>query len=162
MNTNQIKAAQTMLAALDPDPTRPGVIDTPKRMVASWQELYDRSPMPQLTTFDAEGYNQTLQQSSIQFYSLCEHHILPFFGTVQISYTPNKRIIGLSKLSRCVQWHARRLQTQERLTQQIGEALAKALEPRSLEVTITGRHLCMEMRGARSQGVATTTVYHLI
>ena len=104
-----------------------------------------------------ESYNEMVLVRDISFYSLCEHHMLPFFGRAHVAYLPNKRIIGLSKIPKLVEIFARRLQVQERLTEQIAETLASKLKPRGVAVVLEARHLCMEMRGAESHLSPTTT-----
>jgi GTP cyclohydrolase I len=104
-----------------------------------------------------ENYNEMVVVKEIRFYSLCEHHLLPFFGTAHVAYIPNGKIIGLSKIPKLVDVYARRLQVQERLTQQIADTLQNKLNPLGVGVVIEARHLCMEMRGAKSQDSPTVT-----
>jgi GTP cyclohydrolase I len=96
-------------------------------------------------------------QSDIEFHSLCEHHMLPFYGTAAVAYIPNGRIVGLSKLARCVDAFSRRLQNQERITKQVADALQTALNPSGVAVVLRARHMCMEMRGIKKRGAVTTT-----
>jgi GTP cyclohydrolase I len=109
------------------------------------------------TTFESEGMSEMIVQRNIPFYSLCEHHIAPFFGFATVAYIPNKKIVGLSKLSRVVDYYANRLQNQERITQQITDRLNKELTPVGVAVSLTAEHLCMSMRGVKKLGAKTTT-----
>lgn len=132
--------------------------ETPARAARAWQELtagYELEPA--LTTFDSHGYDEIVAVSRIPFYSLCEHHLLPFHGHASIAYLPNGSILGLSKFARLVEMYARRLQTQERLTAEIAEHLELALRPRGVAVVLGAEHLCMTMRGVRAAGALTTT-----
>ena len=146
---------RTVLTYFD-DPTREGLIDTPRRVVSMWHELL-KAEEPKITVFDSKGYDQMIIDKDIPFFSLCEHHLIPFLGIVTIGYIPNKKLIGLSKLSRIVDYFSRRLNTQEYLTQNIANYIQKVLEPLGCGVTIKARHLCREMRGARSRGEMVTS-----
>lgn len=145
-----------LLAYLDVDPSREGLQDTPQRYVAFIKEFFDIRPLD-LTVFQNEGYDEMIVQSNIAFYSICEHHLLPFFGYGSIAYIPNKHIVGLSKLSRTLDHFSHHLQTQERLTTQVAEFLADRLHPKGVGVILSARHLCMEMRGTEKPGAQTTT-----
>lgn len=148
-------AVKTIIAQFD-DVDRVGLRDTPSRVVRMYQELL--TPVPfNFTTFPSEGYDEMVVQSGIEFFSLCEHHLVPFFGTVAIGYVPNGKLVGLSKLSRTVEYFARRLQVQERMTHQIACFLFEQLQPKGVGVIVRARHLCQEMRGIKKQGVETTT-----
>ncbi len=141
-------------------PERPGLIQTPKRMTKAWLEWtsgYEADIEAILTTFPDEGYDNMITVRGIPFYSMCEHHMAPFFGTADISYIPEGKLVGLSKLSRLLQAFAKRLQVQERLTTQVAQALMEHLQPRGCAVKITARHLCMESRGISQQGSETVT-----
>lgn len=144
-----------LLALLD-DVDREGLRETPRRMADALIALTTRHPF-RMTTFDAEGYDEVVVQTGIPFYSLCEHHVLPFFGTAAVAYLPGPKIVGLSKLARAVQYHAAGLQNQERITQNVCEMLTDALDPRGVAVVLRARHLCMEMRGAKMHDTYTTT-----
>ena len=109
------------------------------------------------TTFEAEDMDQMIVQDNIPFYSFCEHHIAPFFGTAVIAYIPNKKIVGLSKLARTLELYSRRLQNQERITTQIAERLMEELDPKGVAVSLKAQHLCMAMRGVRKHDTWTTT-----
>jgi GTP cyclohydrolase I len=114
-------------------------------------------PQWNFTTFDSEGYDQMIVQTNIPFYSLCEHHIAPFFGEGHIAYIPDGKIVGLSKLARTLDEFSRRLQNQERITQQVAEFLVDKLNPKGVAVVIKAKHLCMEMRGVKKHDTYTTT-----
>lgn len=135
---------------------REGLIDSPKRILKAWDELL-KAEEPKISIFDSQGYNQMISEKGIEYYTFCEHHFLPFFGEVKIAYLPNKKIIGLSKLSRIVEYFSKRLNTQEYLTENIANYLLEKLEPLGVGVMITGRHLCKEMRGVKKKGIMTTT-----
>ena len=155
-------ATSVLLRAIGEDTERPGLIETPKRVAKAWMEWtegYGQSAEEILKVFEdgAESYDQMVTVKEIPFYSHCEHHLAPFFGTCTISYIPNGRIVGLSKLSRITQMYAKRLQVQERLTSQIAECLFEHLNPLGVGVSIKARHLCMESRGTCQQGHHTVT-----
>lgn len=129
--------------------------DTPKRVVKSWKEIfggYSKSPKEALgTTFKSDGYDQMVILKDIEMYSTCSHHMIPFFGKVHIAYIPGKRVVGLSKLARLVEVYSRRLQVQERLTDQIAKAMNDILKPKGVMVVIEAKHLCMCARGIQKQ-----------
>jgi GTP cyclohydrolase IA len=144
------------------DVRRSGLADTPKRCVKAWAEWtsgYHVDPVSLLRTFEdgAEQYDEMIHITGIPFYSQCEHHLAPFFGTVDFAYIPDKCIVGLSKLPRLVEVFARRLQVQERLTTQVITTFCEAIQPRGAGITIRARHLCMESRGINKPGSVTTT-----
>ena len=144
------------------DVTRDGLIETPKRVRKSWDRLYGgykQKPEDVLkTTFEnEEKYSQMVVLKDIEFYSMCEHHMLPFFGKVKIAYIPNGRIVGISKLARLVEVYARRMQVQERLTNQIAKAIQKHLKPKGVGVVIEAKHLCMVARGVEKQNSSMVT-----
>ena len=153
--------AKEMLAHLVEDPRRAGLRDTPQRFANALRFLtggYEAEPRDVVGNgvFDAEGEGVVLVRD-IEFHSLCEHHLLPFFGRVHVAYLPGERIIGLSKIPRIVDLYARRLQVQERITEQVAEALMQLLQPRGVLVLAEARHLCMAMRGVEKQHSATAT-----
>ena len=111
----------------------------------------------EITTFDSDGYDEMIVDTNISFFSLCEHHLVPFFGTAIIGYIPNGKLIGLSKLSRVVEYYSRQLQMQERMTVQIADFIDKELTPRGVGVILKARHLCREMRGVRNRGEMVTS-----
>jgi len=138
------------------DVRREGLRETPKRWAKMFYEL-TRGHEFKMTTFANEGTNEMVVEVGIPFYSLCEHHLAPFFGTAVVAYIPNKRIVGISKLCRTVEHFARSLQVQERMTMQIAEMLQERLKPRGVAVMLRARHMCQEMRGVRKSGVETVT-----
>jgi GTP cyclohydrolase I len=139
----------------------PNLRETARRVARSYLEMFaglDLGGEPSLTTFpNDEQYNQMVAVKDIQFYSMCAHHFLPFFGKAHVAYIPGGHIIGLSKLARIVEFYARRPQVQERLTEQIIGYLEHHLEPQGSIVVVEANHLCMEMRGVRKAGAVTTT-----
>lgn len=147
-----------LLEAEGEDANRDGLLDTPKRAAKAWLELTRgyREPPPELRTFEAD-HDEIVAVAPIPFYSLCEHHLLPFHGTAHVAYLPGDRILGLSKFARLVDHYARRLQVQERLTSQIADHLTEQLNPAAVAVVIRAEHLCMAMRGAQVPGAITTT-----
>ncbi len=150
-------AVETLLSVTGHDVTSEGLRDTPRRYVKALADMIT-PPEFALTTFDAERYDDTVVVRSIPFYSLCEHHLLPFFGHAHIAYIPNGRILGLSKIPRIVEHHARKLQNQERLTSDIADMIGQIdPRPKGIAVVVDARHLCMEMRGVQSFGTTTRT-----
>ena len=142
---------EDVLVYLGEDPARNGLKDTPKRVVKSWEELfsgYDMKPEEVFTVFE-EAHDEMVILKRIRFFSFCEHHMLPFFGTVDIGYTPTGKIVGISKLARLVDVYARRLQVQERLGSQIVDAIMQHLQPTGAGVVIRAQHLCMMARGVK-------------
>ena len=125
-------------------------------MLKFYQEFLS-PPEYNFTVFDSEGYDQMIVQKDIHFYSLCEHHLAPFFGTASVAYIPDGKIVGLSKLARTVEYYARRLQNQERITNQVAQKLQETLLPLGVAVTLKATHLCMEMRGVKTHNTTTTT-----
>ena len=149
------------LVRLGEDPQRDGLVDTPERMVKAMQHLtkgYQEDPVKILNEalFDVD-YDEMVIVKDIEMFSLCEHHLLPFFGKVHVAYIPNKKVIGLSKIPRLIDIFARRLQVQERLTVQIAESIQNAFQPQGVGVVIEARHLCMMMRGVEKQHSAAVT-----
>lgn len=145
-----------ILQYLGEDPTREGLKDTPKRYIKFMKEFLEPKEF-NFTTFDAEGTDEMILQTNIPFYSLCEHHTAPFFGVANIAYIPNGKIVGLSKLARCVDLYANRFQNQERITTQIAERLMLELNPKGVAVTLKAQHLCMCMRGVKKHDTWTMT-----
>jgi GTP cyclohydrolase I len=150
-----------MLAALGEDPDRDGLSKTPERVEKALTWLtrgYDLSVMDAVgDALFQEQHNSMILVRDIELYSLCEHHILPFFGRAHVAYIPNGKIVGLSKLPRIVEVFARRLQVQERLTDEIADAIMEVLEPHGVGVLIEAVHLCMAMRGVEKQNSRTVT-----
>lgn len=152
---------EKILSLLGEDPQREGLQKTPMRVAKAMQVLtrgYAQDPKQVLldALFD-EKYNQMVIVKDIDFFSMCEHHMLPFYGKVHVAYIPNGYITGLSKIARVVDIYSHRLQVQERLTQQIGDCIQSALKPLGVMVVIEAKHMCMQMRGVEKQNSITTT-----
>ncbi|HMH13706.1 MAG TPA: GTP cyclohydrolase I FolE [Edaphobacter sp.] len=150
-----------LLARIGEDPTRDGLLRTPERMEKSMAFLTRGYTMDVTTVlhdalFDVD-YDEMVIVKDIEFFSMCEHHLLPFFGKAHIAYVPNGKVIGLSKIPRLVDVFARRLQVQERLTRQVGEAITEAIHPQGVAVILEAQHLCMMMRGVEKQHSSTVT-----
>ena len=160
-NKNITKLIEKLLQEVGEDPTREGLLKTPARVAKSW-------------AYFSRGYNQDLDDvvnnaifhetskdmivvRDVEFFSLCEHHLLPFFGKAHVGYIPNGKVIGLSKIPRIIDMYARRLQVQERLTHQIADAIKDVLKPNGVAVVMEGRHMCMQMRGVEKQNSLATT-----
>jgi len=153
---------RSVLQELGEDPSREGLLATPRRVAKALRFLTsgyeaDLAHIVNGAVFAAEGYQEMVLVKDVEFYSLCEHHMLPFFGTVSVAYLPGEKIIGLSKIPRLVDVFARRLQVQERMTGQLAEVLEDILAPRGVAVFASGFHLCMAMRGVEKQSSRTTT-----
>lgn len=154
-------AVRDILTEIGEDPQREGLLRTPERMHRMWLELtcgyrVDPDRLINGAVFDV-GYSEMVVIKGIPFYSLCEHHMLPFFGTAAVGYLPRGRVIGLSKIPRVVEMYARRLQVQERMTQQIADFLQQRLNPYGVGVVIEAEHLCMAMRGVQKGGATMVT-----
>jgi GTP cyclohydrolase I len=152
----------SLLEQLGQNPDREGLIDTPRRVAESLRYLtegYDADAQGIVgdALFALDGYDDMVVVKDITFYSLCEHHLLPFFGRVHIGYVPEGRVVGLSKLPRLVDMYSRRLQVQERMTREIAEAINTVITPRGVGVVVEGRHLCIEMRGVEKENSQTVT-----
>ena len=152
---------EKILSLLGEDPQREGLQKTPMRVAKAMQVLtrgYAQDPKQVLldALFD-EKYNQMVIVKDIDFFSMCEHHMLPFYGKVHVAYIPNGHITGLSKIARVVDIYSHRLQVQERLTQHIGDCIQSALKPFGVMVVIEAKHMCMQMRGVEKQNSITTT-----
>jgi len=148
------KIVKDYLLAIGEKPEREGLKDTPRRVVKSWNELYSgysRTPADILTTFSADGYDQIVLLKDIEMFSMCEHHMLPFFGKAHVAYIPGDKIIGISKLARLVDIFSRRLQIQERIGEQVTSALMTYLQPKGAACIIEAAHMCMRMRGVGKQ-----------
>lgn len=157
-----ISIGKQLIDELDADPSRPGLKETPKRWAKYMMAMTEGNagdPATILKTFEdgAEKADELIHQGPIPFYSLCEHHLAPFFGVVHIGYIPDGRILGLSKFARLIEIFARRLQVQERLTAQIADTLWDHLKPEGVAVVIRARHMCMESRGVERMRIATST-----
>lgn len=147
-----------ILVGLNQDVSKEGLLDTPKRYIKFLEEFLS-PPEFNFTIFDSEGYDEMIIESNIPFQSLCEHHCSPFWGHGTIAYIPDKKIVGLSKLARSLEFYSRRLQNQERITKQVADFIDKELQPKGVAVLLKARHTCMEMRGVRKSGVWTTTSF---
>jgi GTP cyclohydrolase I len=155
-------AVRTLIRWAGDDPTREGLLDTPKRVAKAFRELYsgygeDPSEILDKIFAEVEGYDDIVLVRDIPFHSHCEHHMVPFFGVAHVAYYPTKGVVGLSKLARLVDAYARRLQTQETMTSQIAKAMVSALDPRGVAVMIEAEHMCMSMRGIQKAGAMTLT-----
>lgn len=155
------KAVRLLLEAIGEDPDREGLIETPKRVAKMYEEVlqgYNDDAKTHLSkVFNSERSDLVLEKD-ITFYSMCEHHLLPFFGKVHIAYIPNEKVVGLSKLGRLVDVFARRLQLQEQMTVQIADSIVEELSPQGVMVIVEGEHTCMTMRGVKKVGSKTITV----
>ncbi|MFO0510903.1 MAG: GTP cyclohydrolase I FolE [Gammaproteobacteria bacterium] len=157
-----VAAVRRLLAYIGEDPDREGLLETPVRFLKAWEEYtrgYRMNPEEILKSFEdgAQAVDEMVIVRDIPVYSLGEHHLAPFVGKAYVGYVPRKRILGLSKISRLVEIYGRRLQVQERLTNQIADALDTHLKPLGVAVVIECRHMCMESRGVRHTGTATVT-----
>ena len=156
------EAVRVLLRWAGDDPSREGLLDTPKRVTKAYGELfggYREDPRQHLERVfeEVEGYDDMVLVRDIGFASHCEHHMVPFVGKAHIAYYPSEGVVGLSKLARVVETYARRLQTQETMTAQITEAIDTVLKPRGIAVMIEAEHMCMSMRGVQKQGASTVT-----
>jgi len=155
------KAVREILEAVGEDPEREGLRDTPARVARYYAEVLDgvnRDPADEVDAFFGdEHYQEIVMVKDIPFYSLCEHHLVPFHGQAHVAYLPKGRVTGLSKLARLVEGYARRPQMQERLTAQVADALWDRLNPLGVLVVIEAEHLCLSMRGIKKPGAATVT-----
>lgn len=147
---------EKLLKELGEDSQREGLKETPKRYIKFLREFLN-PPTFNFTTFKNEGSDEMIIVKDIPFYSLCEHHMAPFFGTASIGYIPNEKIVGLSKIPRTVDKFANAFQNQERIGKQVGEFLMEKLQPKGVAVVLKARHMCMEMRGVKKSGCETTT-----
>ena len=159
-------AFKTILAWMGEDPSREGLLETPKRVVKAFKEYfkgYNEDPFQVLdkTFGDVDGYDDMVIQKNISVQSHCEHHMAPIIGKAHVAYIPNERVVGLSKLARVVEVFSKRLQTQERLTMQIANTLMGALDAIGVAVTIDSTHQCMTMRGIKKEQATTVTNYYL-
>ena len=155
------EAVKTILEYLENDPTREGLLDTPKRVIDSFDEIfsgYGQDAANVLSsTFNSEGYDGIVLLRDIEFHSTCEHHLQPFNGRAHVAYIPVDRIVGISKLARLVEMHARRLQNQERITKSVADDLETYVSPLGCAVIIEARHGCMRCRGVAKQNAVMTT-----
>jgi len=172
LETNKIsdkeaeEAFKTILAWMGEDPNREGLLETPKRVVKAFKEYFggyteDAGKILDKTFGDVEGYDDMVVEKNISVTSHCEHHMAPIVGTAHVAYIPKDRVVGLSKLARVVEVFSKRLQTQERLTMQVAQALMKSLDAKGVAVTIDAAHECMTMRGIKKENATTVTNYFL-
>lgn len=155
-------AVRTLIQWIGDDPNREGLIDTPARVAKAYEELYrgynEDPEVPLQRTFkEVNGYKDMVLLRDVEFFSACEHHMVPFVGKAHIAYYPRDGVVGLSKLARVIDTYARRLQTQETLTSEIIEIIKKTLNPRGIALMIEAEHMCMSMRGVQKKGVSTVT-----
>lgn len=155
------EAVRLLLEAIGEDPTREGLIDTPDRIARMYDEelltgMDDDASVHLSKTFKASN-NEMILEKDITLYSMCEHHMLPFYGKAHIAYIPDGKVVGISKLARTIEVFARRLQIQEQLTAQVADALMTHLEPKGVMVMIEAEHMCMTMRGVKKPGSKTVT-----
>lgn len=156
------QAVRTLLRHIGENPAREGLLDTPKRVAKAYGEFFsgysqDPDEVLERTFKDVGGYKDAVLVKDIPFFSHCEHHMVPFFGRAHIAYYPSDGVVGLSKLARLVEVFARRLQTQETMTFQIGDAIGRVLRPRGVAVMLEAEHMCMSMRGVQKAGSSTIT-----
>jgi len=160
------EAIKKILTWIGEDPTREGLLETPKRVVKAFKEYFkgyhqDAEEDLSKTFGDVEGYDDMVVEKNITLESHCEHHMAPIIGVAHVAYIPKDRVVGLSKLARVVEVFSKRLQTQERLTMQVAQALMKSLDAKGVAVTIDAAHQCMTMRGIKKENATTVTNYFL-
>ena len=160
------KAVRTLIQWAGDDPDREGLADTPARFVRAWEEYfsgYNEDPIDVLerTFQETGGYDEMVVLRDIEFFSHCEHHVVPIIGKVHVAYLPSNRVIGISKLARVVEIFARRLQIQEKLTAQIAQTIDEVLEPKGVGVVVQAQHQCMTTRGVKKSGVSMITSHML-
>jgi GTP cyclohydrolase I len=160
------EAFKTILTWIGEDPSREGLLETPKRVVKAFKEYFggyaeNANKILEKTFGDVEGYDDMVVEKNISISSHCEHHMAPIVGTAHVAYIPNERVVGLSKLARVVEVFSKRLQTQERLTMQVAKALMTSLNAKGVAVTIDAAHQCMTMRGIKKENATTVTNYFL-
>ena len=162
IDQEKIKSAvKLLLEGIGEDPAREGLADTPDRVARMYAEIFagmeEDVSRPLSKVFGADGDGMVLEKD-ITFYSVCEHHLMPFYGKAHIAYIPNGKVVGLSKLARTVEIYAKRLQLQERLTGQIADAIMRYLSPRGVMVLLEAEHMCMTMRGVKKPGSKTLSI----
>ena len=154
------KAVYQILEAIGENPKRQDLLDTPRRVAQMYEEILAgqfKDPEDEINVILEEEHDEIILLRNISFYSICEHHLVPFFGKAHVAYIPDKRITGLSKIARVVEVLSRRLQVQERLTTKIADVLMKKLKPKGVFVVIEAEHLCMSMRGVKKPGTTNVT-----
>ena len=157
-----LEAVRSLIAQVEPDPDREGLRETPERYCRALQEWtagHHVNVEQLLKTFEdgADSYDEMVFVGAIPFYSMCEHHMAPFFGVAHVGYLPHGKIVGLSKIARLVDAFSKRLSVQERITTQVADTIMKVLQPRGVGVVLHARHMCMESRGVGKPGAVTTT-----
>jgi GTP cyclohydrolase I len=157
-------AVRTLIAYAGDDPNREGLLDTPKRVIGAYEEVYQgyrecATEVLDRTFSETGGYNDFVLVKDISFYSHCEHHMMPFYGKAHVAYMPVDRVVGLSKLARLVDVYAHRMQTQEHLNSQVATAIEEILKPRGVAVMIEAEHMCMSIRGVTKPGSMTVTTH---
>ena len=155
-----MKATRMFLEGIGEDPDRPGLVETPRRVAQMAREIYsghEINPDDLVNIVPGEDHDEMIILKDIPFYSVCEHHTLPFHGSAHVAYLPAGKIVGISKIARVVEGYARRLQIQERLATDIADCLMRTLKPRGVMVILEAEHLCMTMRGIKKAGSITTT-----
>ncbi len=161
MNAEKIKkGVRLMLEGIGEDPDREGLRETPDRVARMYEEIFGGmgiEPAETVKTLDSDRHDEIVLVRNIPFYSICEHHLLPFIGVAHVAYLPSEGLMGISKLARIVDLHSRRLQIQERLTTDVAESIMEAVKPRGALAIIEAEHLCMTMRGVRKPGARTVT-----
>jgi GTP cyclohydrolase IA len=153
MIEEQKNLIKQQLQYIGEDPEREGLIDTPKRIVKMWDEIYagyKKNPADIFTTFKTDGYDQIVLLKNVEFYSMCEHHNLPFFGKAHIAYIPREKVVGISKLARLLEIYTKRMQIQERIGEQVTSDIIKYLDARGAACILEAQHLCMKMRGVKN------------
>ena len=160
------EAFKTILTWMGEDPSREGLLETPKRVIKAYKEYFggyaeDPNKILNKTFGDVEGYNDMVVVKNVSVQSHCEHHMAPIMGVAHVAYIPSKKVVGLSKLARVVEVFSKRLQTQERLTMQIAKTIMNVLQPRGVAVTIDAAHQCMTNRGIRKENTTTVTNYFM-
>lgn len=162
VDQNKIReAARLLLEGIGEDPDREGLKETPDRIARMYEELFsgmEADGRGELSRVFSVDNSEMVLEKNITFYSMCEHHMLPFYGKAHVAYIPNGRVVGLSKLARTVEVYARRLQIQERMTGQIADAVMEFLAPRGVMVVVEAEHMCMTMRGVKKPGSNTVSV----
>lgn len=161
VDTSRVEQAiRELLTAIGEDPNREGLLETPRRVAQMYTEIvggFDLDAAEVLRTQFDEAHQEMVLMRDMPFYSLCEHHLLPFFGTAHVAYIPRGKVVGISKLARAVDVYARRPQVQERLTSQIADAIMETVDPEGAAVVMRAEHLCMAMRGIRKPGTSIVT-----
>lgn len=154
------EAVRQLILEIGEDPEREGLKETPERVMKAYQHIfsgYKQNPAELMRSFSSDGYDQMVVLKDIEMYSMCEHHMLPFFGKAHVAYIPDGRVLGISKLARVVDLYSRRLQMQERLCEQITSCLMQYLKPIGAACIIEAEHLCMRMRGVEKQNSVMVT-----